>query len=169
MNIFRSAWLLVMMAVSIGCSSSGSNQVHQMGEAVPVAGLVFTVQEVDWRNEIGSLIPKGRFAVIKLSITNNGGQEISVPLLSLEDIRGNSFPELSQVEALENWLGLLRSLGPAENMQGNIVFDVSPGEYRLRVTGGSDPERERTAYIQIPLSIPKSSPTPELPPPPGQP
>jgi hypothetical protein len=172
MNKLKAMRLIPVMAIMAAfgsCSSSGgSSQLKQMGEPVQVAELVFTVQEVDWRNEIGSSIPKGRFAVIKLSVTNNGGQEVSVPLLALEDTKGDSFPEVSEVEGLENWLGLLRTLSPADNIQGNIVFDVNPGEYRLRVTGGSDPERERTAFIQIPLSIPKSSPTPELPPPPGQ-
>jgi len=172
MNKLGVRWLIPVMAVfsaSTGCSPpGGSGQVKQMGEPVQVAELVFTVQEVDWRNEIGAKIPKGRFAVIKLSVTNNGGQEVSVPLLALEDTRGNSVPEVTEVEGLEDWLGLLRTLSPAENIQGNIAFDVNPGEYRLRVTGGSNPEQERTAFIQIPLSVLKSSPTPELPLPPAQ-
>jgi len=146
---------------------SGQPKLHQMGESVQLNNLIYTVQEVEWVTELathsGSKVPRGRFAVIRVNVNNTSGQTISVPLLALESEGGDSFPELTQIDGSSDWLGLLRMLDPGESIQGNIVFDVSPGTYRLRLGSGGDPATETSALVQIPLELPKSNPKPELP------
>lgn len=130
---------------------------RKMGELTPVGPVIYNVLETEWRNELGSAVthsnPKDKFLIVRLSITNSGNQEIAIPLLSVEDIGGNSFMELSEVKGVGNWLGLLRVVSPAQTLQGVIVFDVPAKDYNLRVTDGGDLENERTALIELPLTL----------------
>jgi hypothetical protein len=150
-----------------GCSSvSAPAKSHAMGEPVQAGGLVYTVTEADWRNELsgttaGIVRAKNRFLVLKITISNSASQELSVPLLHLEDASGNTFEELEEVDGVDNWLGLLRLMSPASHLEGNIVFDVPPAVYSLRVTSSGDPEKETHALIEIPLQASKPQPSPE--------
>ncbi|MBK5290200.1 MAG: DUF4352 domain-containing protein [Acidobacteriia bacterium] len=154
-----------------GCSSGGAGRetVRPMGDAVPVGALIYTVLDVEWKNDLSSgvaaKLPQNRFAIVRLSINNAGSQEVSVPLLNLEDAGGKSYPELTELEGFADWLGLLRVLNPGESQQGQIVFDVAPGEYRLRVSSSGDPEKNETALVGIPVSIPRASELPAPAPP----
>ena len=150
-----------------GCAGGGlSEPVHRMGELTPVGPVIYNVLETEWRNQLGSSIeqelPKHKFLLVRLTITNSGNQEVATPLLSLEDIEGETYMELSEIKGVANWLGLLRIVAPASTIQGVIVFDVPAKDYNLRVTDGGDLEHERTALIEIPLSL-GASPTVEPP------
>ncbi len=164
--------VLVALAVAViaACSSGVLEEpVHKMGELTTVGPLTYNVLETQWAAQIGNSIdaqiPEHRFLIIRLSISNAGQQQVAVPLLTLEDEEGHSFMEVSKVEGLSNWLGLLRILEPAGMLEGVIVFDVPPSDYRLRVTDGGDLESERTALIEIPLTL--APPPPVEPPSPG--
>jgi hypothetical protein len=128
-----------------------------MGELTTVGPVIYNVLETEWRTDIGESfqqkIPKHKFLVIRLTITNSGNQDVAIPLLTLEDQGDNSHLEISEVAGVPDWLGLLRILQPASTVQGAIVFDVPAGDYRLRVTDGGELERERTALVEIPLTI----------------
>jgi hypothetical protein len=103
-------------------------------------------------------IPTHRFFLIRISAVNSGASDIMIPNLTLEDDAGNSYPELTNGEAVPQWIGALRTVKPAEAAQGTIVFDVPPRHYRLRLT---DEEGERPALVDIPLSF--GAETPEIP------
>jgi hypothetical protein len=151
----------VAILLTLGCgSASAPTKTHAMGELVQTGALVYTVTEAEWRNELaggpsGVIHPKHRFLTLRVNISNSGSQELSVPLLQVEDSSGASYSELDEVEGVDNWLGLLRVLPPAGTMEGRIAFDVPPAVYRLRVTSGGDPEKETNALVEIPLSVPK--------------
>ncbi len=147
-----------VLAASSGCSVTQFRQrIHRMGEVTTVGPVSYNVLQADWRDQLGEgpsqMNPSHRFLLLTLSITNSAPQAISVPLLTLEDKQGGSFRELSEVKGVANWLGLLRNIDPSAILDGVIVFDVPPGDYRLRVTDCADIERERTALIEIPLSL----------------
>ena len=133
-----------------------------MGELTTVGPVIYNVLETEWRTDIGESlqqkIPEHKFLLIRLTITNSGNQDVAVPLLSLEDHEGNSYLEVSDVEGVQGWPGLLRILEPASTIQGVIVFDVPSGEYRLRVTDAGELDKERTALIMIPMSLGGPSP-----------
>ena len=141
-----------------GCSSGQMDgPVHKMGELTTVGPVIYNVLETEWRNQIGDsiqqTIPDSKYLLVRLTITNSGNQEVAVPLLNLEDEQGNSHMELSEIKGVANWLGLLRIVQPASTLQGVIAFDVPAGDYKLRVTDGGDLESEKTALIEIPLSL----------------
>ena len=158
---------LITAAVAVfltGCGSGArvARASHQMGERVQVGPLIYNVLEADWFDEIQAptraRVPNARFLVIRITITNSGNKEVNVPLLNLEKADGSSFMELSEGEGVEEWIGVLRTVSPAETQSGRIVFDVRPGAYSLRLSDGSELERERTALVAIPLKLKESTP-----------
>jgi len=96
-----------------------------------------------------------------VTITNSGGREARPPLLTLVHSSGSEHTELSEVEGVHDWLGLLRRLEPAATEDGRIVFDVARGAYKLRLSDGGEPGQENTALVEIPLQLETPGPTPE--------
>lgn len=161
--------LRVLAAVALLVAGCGQKKraetLYRMGEPVTVGALTYTVLETEWRTELGEgiqqKIPRHRFLLLRLSIRNDSKEAAAAPLLSLEDAAGRSHRELADVQAVSNWLGLLRLVTPGAQLSGTIVFDVPPADYRLRVASGGDLETERTALIQVPLTL--GSPAMDLP------
>ncbi len=143
----------------IGCGmiASSDGVVREMGELTTVGPMNYTVLEAEWQTQLGqsveAVIPRHKFLLVRLQVSNGGNQQVALPLLRLVDAWGETHMELSDVKGVPDWLGLLRILDPATTMQGTIVFDVPAGDYKLQVTDAGDLENERTALIQIPLMI----------------
>src|ERR1700677_2924172 len=138
-----------------GCTRVNSNHLEsQMGERVTVGPLSYNVIESSWQNQLGSefkmRIPEQRYLLITVSVTNGGGRDISVPLLTLQSQNGTNYTESDNGDGVEQWFGLLRTLNPAQTQQGRLLFDVPLGSYRLKVTDGGDPGMEKSAWVSIP-------------------
>lgn len=150
---------LMLLLSACGESTSTDSFVYKMGEKVNVGTLVYTVLEAEWKSELsggaGALpqTPKHRFLVVKVSMTNSGGAQATIPLLTVENGNKDSTMEVSEVKDLPGWLGLVRLVNPAETDQGYLVFDVVTGAYKLRVTDGKETGSETTRLIEIPLSL----------------
>lgn len=128
-----------------------------MGENVPVGSLIYHVIETEWKSQLGEFpnvrTPDRSFLMVRLSITNSGGQEQVVPQLTLENSAGTSYPESNDGTLVPGWLGMLRTIKPAATEEGRILFDVPTNSYRLRIPEGTDMEDERFAFIKLPLSL----------------
>ena len=155
--------VLMMPFLTSGCGSSRpvDGRIHHMGERVQVGPLIYNVLEAEWKNEMGQKTPTHRFLVLRLTITNSGGREARPPLLTIVHTSGAEHTELSEVEGLQDWLGLLRRLDPAATEDGRIVFDVASGAYKLRLSDGGEPGQENTAIVEIPLQLETPTPTSE--------
>jgi len=169
MRYFRHAAggaLLLSLAAWSGCAPEAAPgaAVHPMGERVTTGSLVYNVFEAQWKAQLGdgaqARVPKDRFLLVRLSIANGGSAELMVPTLSIVDDSGQTYQELSDGESVPNWIGFLRHVKPAENLEGNIVFDVPPKHYRLRV---ADENGQKTADVDIPLNF--GGDAPSIPPP----
>jgi Domain of unknown function (DUF4352) len=128
-----------------------------MGERVPVGQMTYNVIESAWKTQLGESFrvrtPEQRFLLIKLSVTNGTGKDVSIPLLTLEGTNGQTYRELDNGESVDNWFGLLRTVSPGETQQGNILFDVPLTSYKLRIPDIADPELEKYVSVQIPLQL----------------
>src|SRR5262245_29519993 len=122
-KLLRLAFHLTAVAALIVLSSCGRNAVQsraafRMGERMQVGPLIYNVLETKWLPQLGDAlhqrVPKQRFLLIRLSVTNSGGKEASVPFLALEDSKTESFPEEQSGESVEGWLGFLRTVQPAQ-------------------------------------------------------
>jgi len=138
------------------------SRLHRMGERVTIGSLVYNVFEDQWKAQLGQgsdiRVPKDRFFLIRLSVVNGGSSDFMVPALTLVDDAGQTYQEISNGDQVPEWTGYLRRVKPAETLQGNIVFDVPPKHYRLRVT---DETSQKSRDIDIPLNF--ASETPDMP------
>jgi hypothetical protein len=142
-----------------GCNHSQSppKGEYRVGDRVAVGPLTYTVIETRWRSQLEAFpavrFPGRNFLLVRISVTNGGGTEISVPLLKLENSNGDSYNEDENGSGVDNWLGLLRRMSPAQTADGFLLFDVPTNSYHLRVTNG-DVENEKAAFISMPLRVP---------------
>jgi hypothetical protein len=127
--------------------------VVHMGEKVQAGPLVYTVLEADWRAQLGEgaqiRSPSHRFLIIHLSVTNGGSETLSIPVLKLIDDTGHAYDESMDGQAVQSWLGLIRKLKPVDTMEGNILFDVEPKSYKLKLD--DDANQGSLAMVELPL------------------
>lgn len=151
--------LLLLSFLLAGCArkETAARMDYQMGEKVPFGKVTYNVIESTWRTQLGDQfnlrIPEQRFLMISISVTNSSGGEISVPLFQVENANGKAYRELDNGQGVDNWFGLLRTIGPAQTQQGRILFDVPLSSYRLRLTDGGEPGEEKYTWVQIPLRM----------------
>jgi hypothetical protein len=142
----------------IGCSSSSSTRsptIYGAGDKAPVGRLTYSVTDTEISQQLGAdtTAPRAaqqRFYLVKISVSNSGTEEESIPGMNLVDDAGQSFPELADGTGVEHWLGVVRKVGPAQTEQGYVLFDVSTKHYRLRV---NDPLDDKEIAIDIPLTF----------------
>jgi len=162
---FLSGAALVCLTALTSCGPAASpeDQLHRMGERVTAGSLVYNVFEDQWKAQLGEgtetpRVPKDRFFLVRVSVVNGGSTDLLVPTLNLVDDSGQTYAELPDGTGVPAWTGYLRKVKPAETLQGNIVFDVPPKHYRLRV---ADENSQKTRDIDIPLNF--ASDTPDMP------
>jgi hypothetical protein len=130
---------------------------YRMGERASAGKLIYNVLEAEWKRSLGEVgsgrIPEHRFLVLRITVANSGPETVTVPLLSIFDANGRQYREIDSGENVDNWLGLLRPLGTAASLAGNIVFDAPPASYKLQITDGADIENEIIAYVDVPLNM----------------
>ena len=166
MRQIRFVLLLAVAAAASLLSSCGDSEekaspvrTYSMGERATVGHVVYVVFETQWLTHIGTgadaRVPEHRFFLVRLNAVNSLGSDILVPNFSIEDDSGNTYPELSSGEGVPQYIGYLRSVKPAESVQGNALFDAPPRHYKMKI---ADETGEKVAYIDIPLSF-TSEPT----------
>jgi hypothetical protein len=161
----RGAGLLLVLIslLGIGCSERERPKAEaRMGEPALAGSLSYNVIEAQWRSQLQSFptprFPERQFFLIKVSVTNSGNADASIPFLTLESPSGDSYKELENGAGVDGWLGVLRRVGPAQTEEGWILFDVPTNTYKLRLSDGNV-ERERVTYVTIPLSMDSVNPT----------
>lgn len=161
---YPAAAALACLAALAACKPAAPREaeLYRMGDRVTAGSLVYNVFEDQWKAQLGqgpdARVPKDRFFMIRLSVVNSGATDLMVPALTLVDDAGQTYPELSNGDQVPEWAGYLRRVKPAETLQGNVVFDVPPKRYRLRV---SDENSQKSRDIEIPLTF--ASDTPDMP------
>ena len=144
-----------------GCAPAVQPQarVHRMGERITLGSLVYNVFDTQWKPQLGegaeARVPKDRFFLVRLSVVNGGTPELMVPTIVLVDDAGQTYPELSNGDQVPAWIGFLRRVKPADTLQGNIVFDVPPKHYKLRL---SDENEQKSEEVDVPLSFSSEAP-----------
>jgi hypothetical protein len=153
--------LLISTLFLTRCSKNSPAEVHtySMGDRVELGHLIYTVFETRWLPQVGegptARIPENRFFLVRMSVGNTGGTEALVPNMTIEDDKGNSYPELTNGEGIPQFLGVLQAVRTAEPAAGNALFDAPPGHYKLRL---SDENSQRAAMVDIPLTFHSESP-----------
>lgn len=148
---------LALVWAAAGCSGKKQDAVHPMGTPVVVGDLSYTVLNTEWRDDLptdmGPRKPQHRFLLVSVSITNNGPEDHNAPLLAVIGPDGKETMELDKGDGVPQWLGLLRRVPSTRTETGTLLFDVPPGDYKLRVSSGGDVDREQTALISLPYRV----------------
>ncbi len=135
-----------------------------MGEPVQLGSFLYTALDAEWvadlPGQITPRLPKNRFLLIRLTATNQGTRELHVPILRLENAKGETFTEVEDGSGLDDWWGLIRPVSPGTTESRRLLFDVNPGEYQLRLSDGGDPDKEQTAAVAIEYRLRPSEPLP---------
>lgn len=158
LRVITAALVVVPCLALEGCHAKVDNRIdYDMGERVVVGPLTYNVVESTWRSQLGDAfklrLPEQRFLLLTVSVTNGGGRDISVPLLTLQNQNGQTFQELENGDGVDQWFGILRTIPPAQTQQGKILFDVPLSSYKLRLTDGGNPGSEKFAWVNIPLRM----------------
>jgi hypothetical protein len=133
----------------------------QMGDRAEAGGVTYVGLTAEYRTELpGAKDPlKNRYLVVFLAVTNGSGQDVTLPHTRLIGADGSEIPELTEIGGFPQWMGILRQVSPGSTEQGYVVFDVPVGAYKLQVSSGGDPEKEKIAQIEIPANIIPSIPS----------
>jgi hypothetical protein len=126
-----------------------------LGERVQAGKLVYTVLEADWKAELSSgAVPKDRYLQVKVSVTNSGGQTVSLPGFALDGPGGSSYVEkMDDMGKVPDWFGMIRTVNPGETRTGYVVFDAPVGAYKLQLSDGGEIGSERHATVEIPAQL----------------
>jgi hypothetical protein len=127
-----------------------------MGERVQIGPAIYNVLEAEWKPALteGGRAPRHRFLFLRVSITNSGGSPVHVPAFELQAANGTRYQEMSQnMEGVRDWLGILRSVQPANTDRGYVVFDAPIAAYKLIIPANSDLENEKYAIVEIPVQF----------------
>jgi hypothetical protein len=153
-------WALLGSAVLFfsGCAKPQETRTEfSMGERIPIGGMTYVIVESNWKNQLGDSFqvrsPQQRFFLIKISVTNGTGKEVSIPLLTLEGNNGQTYREIADGKGVDNWFGLLRTISRGETQQGNMLFDVPLTSYKLRIPDVNNADSDRYVSVQIPLRL----------------
>ncbi len=157
--------LVVCAAILALCSCSREKpdtvHVFAMGERAQAGSLIYNAFENQWAVSLPDTptarVPNNRFLLLHVTIVNSSSSPVTVPTLSLVDDAGEVYNELANGTGVQNWMGILRTVKPADSEQGNVLFDVPPKHYKLKVTGESE---DKFAYIDIPLIFAPENPKP---------
>jgi hypothetical protein len=154
----RAAFLIpfALAACLLSCSNGDQAEAprtYQMGERVTAGHLTYTVFERQWHTEFGSgpdaRLPQNRFYLLRIAVGNSGGEAI-IPKTELIDDSGASYPESTDGEGVQDWIGNARQAPSSGTAQGYLLFDVPPKHYKLRVMGDED---KQIALVDIPLTF----------------
>lgn len=165
------AGLCLLLAAGLAgsaCKHGSKNgaRVFRTGEQVQVGQLIFTVLDAEWSPQIddptGAKYPTHRFLVVRLTVTNSGATETTIPHFALQDAKGKMYPEFAEAGGVPEWLGVLRRVRPVETQQGRVVFDVPVSAYQLRVTDDFEHVAEKYALVEIPLRLESEAPAPPI-------
>jgi hypothetical protein len=160
MTVSRFALLLPLVLLLSACQQTAptnANKTFEMGEKIELGPFTYNVVEASWATQLGEgfqlRAPKDRFLILTISARNGTNKEASFPMLTLEGSNGKTYQELSDGSGVSDWLGILRTVTPEQNMQGRIVFDVPLSSFRLRLPDGGETGYEKYAFVNIPLRI----------------
>lgn len=169
MQLKGTAWRLAFAAamafgtlVLTGCSCGKSRTedaligTFKMGERVQAGKVIYNVLEADWKTALseGGRTPQHRFLILRVSMTNSGGEQVSVPAFELQAADGTRYQEVTEnLTGVPDWLGLLRTVRPAATQQGVVVFDAPLAAYKLILSDGADLDEERYAHVEIPVQL----------------
>lgn len=121
---------------------------YGIGQNVSVGYWTYRCLGVRWQRSIGSEYADARFLVVDLVVGNDDKTASTLPPMKLLGEDDREYDDSSKSIFLERSFGTLKSLNPGVYSRGYVVFDVPPGKYVLKVSGGY--KSGQSASIELP-------------------
>lgn len=151
---------VTLLASQLACVKPAPVNVYRMGDKVQVGPLIYNVFETKWLPQIGdgpeAKMPAHRFLILRLTVVNGGAETLSVPPFQLADAAGQIHQESMEGLGVSRWLGIARTVKPADTLDGSVVFDVEPKTYKLRLDDGS--VSGGVQMVELPLQFEANKP-----------
>jgi hypothetical protein len=123
-----------------GPAAGGAQPIHQIGDTIHVGYWTYRVNGYRWTPYIGDGFlgqkADAEYMIVDLSIRNDDRTESTLPSIVLVDDQGREFEQSSHSFLLRNSFSLLKQLNPTVESRGTLLFDIPPGEYTIRLSGG---------------------------------
>lgn len=143
-----------------GCSNSASTSTKTeevrtvpAGEKATVGHLSYNVVDSQVMTQLGDesspRIPKDRFMIVQISVTNSSNVDNPIPAVELIGDSGKVYEELADGSGVSNWLGVVRHVGPGQTERGELLFDAPAAHYKLKF---SDESTDNEILADLPLS-----------------
>jgi hypothetical protein len=163
-RVFQASLLAatVLCALALaGCGKKFDPSIigtFRMGERIQIGSMTYTVLEAQYKPALTDAgtgkPPKDRYLFIRVSVTNGGGEVVGIPPFGLTGPKGDHHAEITEgLEDVQNHLGVLRMLPPAQTEQGWVIFDAPIAAYRLLISDGGEPGSEKFARVDIPAVL----------------
>jgi hypothetical protein len=173
----------VVLALVFGGGSSTSGtvatpntaEVHQIGDPVHVGYWSYRVNRFFWSPVVGEGISNmevadARFIIVDLTIRNEDRTPSTLPRIVLIDTQGREFQTSSKAFLMPGAFDILKDLNPSVESRGLLVFDVPPGQYTIKLSGGI--ESSESALVDLKQddapAKPSAAPTEDVQPPEAQ-
>ena len=156
MQLIARLFIVSLVVLLWSCSPSAERQtkIYQAGEKATIDKLTYAVIDTQIHPRLGEeptpRIPQHRFYVVQIATSSGNNTDVAIPAMTLVDDSGKSYPELADGAGLQHWLGMVRSVSPAQTERGEILFDAPAAHYKLKLTNETDPD---DVYIDLPLNF----------------
>ena len=129
-------------------------KMYQAGEKAEHNKLAYSIVDAQIFTRLGdeanARVPQNRFYIVQISVSNSGNQTSPIAPLTLVDDTGKVYPELADGTNVPRWLGVVRSVDPAQTEAGFVIFDAPSAHYKLRLTDETD---EEDVFVDMPLNF----------------
>ncbi len=158
MRFFISALASVALLGLAGCSSDTAEKGPEVrtvpaGEKAGIGHLTYSVVDSQILTKLGDdmtpRVPHDRFLILQLAVTNSSNVDNPIPAVELVGDSGTVYNELPDGTGVNNWMGIVRHVGPGQTERGAVVFDAPAAHYRLRFS-------DEAANLQIMSDFPLS-------------
>lgn len=160
MRLFISALPIVAVLALAGCSSNAPDpnktevRTVPAGEKAAVGHLTYAIVDSQIVPQLGDSsnprIPKDRFVVLQIAVTNSSNVDNPIPAVELVGDDGKEYTELSDGSGVSNWLGMVRHVEAGQTERGAVAFDAPAAHYKVRFT---DESMNNEIMADLPLSF----------------
>lgn len=125
---------------SAAATADSSPVLHKIGDTVHVGYWTYRVDGFRWTPVVGDGMLAERadahFIIVDLIIRNDDRTASTLPKIVLVDPEGREFEQSSKGIFMDGSFGVLKEVNPGVESSGHLVFDVPPGQYTIKLSGG---------------------------------
>jgi hypothetical protein len=144
-------------------SKAEAAALPKIGDTIQTGYWTYKIDGFHWAPFITSYgtaeRPDAQFLILDLSAQNNDRTASTLPPVKLLNDKGQEFSQSSSGALSDGFFSPLKELNPGVGSRGLIAFDVPPGTYKVKLSGGFEAGETAVASLDMPevASTPEKS------------